>query len=188
MVHPSREAPLCQIRRAELGDAQRLARLAESTFRATFGAMNSVEHMAAHCRDNYGEKLQATEIANPALLTLLCEHDGELIGFAQLRWGGAPDCVAAAQPGELQRLYVAGEWHGLGVAQTLMKAGLDAIQPGGSDLVWLGVWEHNPRAIAFYRKLGFVPVGEQLFSLGGDQQRDIVMVKPLTGLPAELAR
>jgi ribosomal protein S18 acetylase RimI-like enzyme len=45
--------------------------------------------------------------------------------------------------------------------------------------VWLGVWEHNPRAIAFYKKYGFISVGEHPFPLGGDLQRDIVMAKPL---------
>jgi ribosomal protein S18 acetylase RimI-like enzyme len=47
----------------------------------------------------------------------------------------------------------------------------------GSDAVWLGVWEHNPRAISFYRKFGFVEAGEQTFHPGRDPQRDIVMVR-----------
>jgi ribosomal protein S18 acetylase RimI-like enzyme len=174
-----REAPGFIIRSAEAGDAGRLARLAESTFRAAFGAMNTFEHMAVHCRDNYGEQIQAAEISDPELLTLLCEHGGQLIGYAQLRWGEAPACVPTGSPGELQRLYVAGEWHGMGVAQALMSASLEAMRQRGADQVWLGVWEHNPRALAFYRKSGFVAVGDQTFSLGGDPQRDIVMVRPI---------
>jgi ribosomal protein S18 acetylase RimI-like enzyme len=49
----------------------------------------------------------------------------------------------------------------------------------GSGVAWLGVWEHNPRAITFYGKLGFVACGEQVFPLGNDPQRDIVMARPL---------
>jgi ribosomal protein S18 acetylase RimI-like enzyme len=41
--------------------------------------------------------------------------------------------------------------------------------------MWLGVWEHNPRAIAFYHKHGFVDVGDHVFLLGEDPQTDIIM-------------
>ena len=58
-----------------------------------------------------------------------------------------------------------------------MAACLDAIGRRGSDAAWLGVWEHNPRAISFYRKSGFVEAGEHVFPLGGDPQRDVVMVR-----------
>jgi ribosomal protein S18 acetylase RimI-like enzyme len=45
------------------------------------------------------------------------------------------------------------------------------------------VWERNPRAIAFYEKLGFAAVGEHEFRLGNDPQRDIVMARPVPGSP-----
>jgi len=48
-------------------------------------------------------------------------------------------------------------------------------------VLWLGVWERNARAIAFYRKQGFEVVGEQEFMLGADRQRDLVMARRLTG-------
>jgi diamine N-acetyltransferase len=67
------------------------------------------------------------------------------------------------------------EWHGKGIAQDLMNAGIEEMRRHGSDVVWLGVWEHNPRAIAFYKKIGFIEVGDHVFPLGSDLQRDIVM-------------
>jgi ribosomal protein S18 acetylase RimI-like enzyme len=45
--------------------------------------------------------------------------------------------------------------------------------------LWLGVWEENPRAIRFYDKCGFMPVGSQDFNLGAARQRDRVMVLTL---------
>lgn len=171
------------IRTAHPDDARQLAELAEATFRDTFGAANTAEDMDLHCRTSYGEAIQASEIANPDMLTLLGEEDGRLVGFAQLRWGGAPDCVAGAAAGEIQRLYVARDWHGKGVAQALMHACLEAMRARGSDVAWLGVWERNPRAIAFYRKFGFVAVGEHVFAVGSDPQRDIVMARPVAASP-----
>lgn len=169
------------LRKAEPTDAAELSRLAEQTFRDTFGAANSDEDMDLHCRTRYGVSIQAAEIASTTMLTLLGEDDGRLVGFAQLRWEGAPECVTAQAPGEIQRLYVDAAWHGKGVAQQLMHACIAEMEAHGSDVVWLGVWERNPRAIAFYRKFGFVQVGDHVFPVGGDPQRDIVMARPVAG-------
>jgi hypothetical protein len=42
-------------------------------------------------------------------------------------------------------------------------------------LVWLSVWDQNPRAIAFYRKVGFEDVGSTEFGVGSDRQTDRIM-------------
>lgn len=167
------------LRKAELRDAKALALLGEKTFRDTFGPSNTAEDMDLHCRDSYGECIQAGEIADPAMLTLLAEQGSEIIGFTQLRWGKAPDCVLATHPGEIMRLYVLSGWHGRGIAQSLMDAGLLALRDRGTDVVWLGVWENNPRAIAFYGKYGFTETGAHVFAVGSDPQRDLVMARPL---------
>lgn len=172
------------VRNAHRGDARRLASLAEATFRDAFGAANTAEDMDRHCRSAYGEALQAREIDLPGVVTLVAEADDVLVGYVQLRWGPPPPCVAARAAGEIQRLYVARAWHGRGVAQDLVQASLDALAARGSDVVWLGVWEHNPKAIAFYRKSGFREVGEHVFVVGSDPQRDIVMARGVQASPA----
>jgi ribosomal protein S18 acetylase RimI-like enzyme len=171
------ESALQVIRKANRSDAMSLSRLAEATFRETFGPANTAQDMDLHCQSSYSEEFQADEIVDPKMVTLLAEHQEELVGFAQLRWGSAPGFVPGNTPGEILRLYVAGNLHGKGIAQALMSACLDELQARGSDVAWLGVWERNPRAIAFYRKLGFAECGEHVFALGHDPQRDIVMAR-----------
>jgi ribosomal protein S18 acetylase RimI-like enzyme len=173
---PSR---LTNIRRADRGDAKRLSAIAEATFRATFSALNTPEDIDLHCHNNYSEEIQASEIADPDTVTLIGEQDAKLVGYAQLRWRKAPSFVVAKAPGEIQRLYVVSNAHGKGVAHDLMNACIDEMTRRRSDVAWLGVWEQNPRAIAFYRKFGFVEVGEHVFLLGRDRQRDIVMARPV---------
>jgi diamine N-acetyltransferase len=170
---------LPSIRKAQRHDAAQLAALAEATFRESFAEANTVEDMSLHCRSRYSEALQAAEIADPNMLTLLCEHGARPVGFAQLRWGQAPGCIVAEAPGEIQRLYVVGDFHGKGVAQDLMRACRDELALRRSDVVWLGVWERNSRAIAFYKKLGFAQVGAHIFTVGRDPQRDLLMARPV---------
>jgi ribosomal protein S18 acetylase RimI-like enzyme len=171
--------PLGVIRKAEYRDAKRLALIAEQTFRDTFAAVNTDENMSLHCRASYGESIQASEIADPRMVTFISEDDGRVVGFAQLRWAEAPHCVVSRAPGEILRLYVARDYHGKGVAQELMHACLHYMSDSNSDVIWLGVWERNPRAIAFYRKFGFTEVGEHIFKVGTDPQRDVVMARPV---------
>lgn len=163
------------IRRSEPSDALRLAELAELTFRNTFEAANTPDDMTLHCATYYSEVIQGREIADPKMATLLCEHEGQLVGFAQLRWGHTPDCLKAERLAEIQRLYVRQAWHGVGIAHDLMAESIALAQAAGADQVWLGVWEHNPRALAFYKKWGFSAVGDHTFVVGTDSQRDIVM-------------
>ena len=166
-------------RRARREDAGPLALLAERTFREAFDAVNTPADMALHCAQSYGEPIQSAEIADPDRVTLVCEQDGRLLGYAQLRWGPAPGSVVANSPGEIQRLYVARECHGKGVAVDLMNASIEEMRRRRVDVIWLGVWERNPRAIAFYRKFGFAEVGEHVFLVGRDPQRDVVMARPM---------
>lgn len=171
------------IRRARDRDAARLAAIAEDTFRDTFAAVNTPRDMDLHCRTSFGEDIQSKELADPNAVTLLGEHEGRLAGFAQLRWGESPRCVAAAAPGEIRRLYVVRDFHGKGLAHELMQACLREMANRGSDVVWLGVWERNPKAMAFYEKNGFIEVGEHVFAVGTDPQRDIVMARPVVESP-----
>ena len=126
---------------------------------------------------NFSPDIQARELANPDVTTFLAEIKGELAGYAQLRLGEAPQCVIGPSPIEIVRLYALSRYHGQGVGAALMRTCLDTAREIGAQTIWLGVWEQNDRAIAFYRKHGFVECGDHIFQLGSDPQRDIIMAR-----------
>jgi ribosomal protein S18 acetylase RimI-like enzyme len=169
------------IRRARSGDAAALAELAERTFRETFTIGNDPADMALHCAASFGPEVQAREIADPGLVTIVADDDGLLRGFAQLRPGSPKACVAAERPAELYRLYVDRRWHGRGIARQLMEEVMRSAARAGSDRLWLGVWEQNLRALAFYRKYGFEVVGDHVFQFGTDAQTDLIMAANVGG-------
>ena len=84
---------------------------------------------------------------------------------------------------ELMRIYLDNGWHGRGLAQALLKEVVRAARTLGGDSIWLGVWERNGRAIAFYEKSGFRRVGATEFRLGDRLHQDLVMVAELATLP-----
>lgn len=177
---------LSSIRRGTPDDAPELARFAARTFEETFGAANDPAHLAEHLATAYGPRQQERELRDPDCLTLLLETGDGLAGYAQVRRHQPPPCVGGPQPVELARFYVDRPWQGRGLAQRLMAAAATAAAELGGRTLWLGVWERNPRAIAFYTKSGFSDAGSTVFFVGPDRQTDRVLVAEVDRLRASV--
>ena len=163
------------IRRANPEDAGLLAELGARTFSETFAADNSPDDMATYLAASFNPAQQAAELADPASTFLIAEVGGIAAGYAKLHAGEPAERVEGQKPVELVRLYVLQEWLGRGVGAGLMRACVGEARRAGYGAIWLGVWERNGRAQAFYRKWNFREIGEHMFQLGSDPQRDILM-------------
>lgn len=166
------------IRHARTEDAAALSAFGRRTFFETFAAQNSADDMKRYLSSAFSETRQAAELADVNTITLMAEDGSTLVAYAQLRLVAPPACVRGHGPVELVRFYVDQAWHGRGIAQTLMRE-VEAAAGVRGQTLWLGVWERNVRAIAFYTKCGFVDVGSHVFHLGRDAQTDRIMAKSL---------
>lgn len=167
------------VRIATLGDAELLAELGARTFFDAFAADNTEADMSAYLVGAFSAGIQATELADPETAFLVATSDEGPVGYARLRTGRGPACVAGESPVEIVRFYSDTLWIGRGVGNALMGACLDNAESLGCDVVWLDVWERNPRAIRFYERWGFAAVGKQDFVLGDDVQHDLLMARTL---------
>ena len=167
------------IRTATAADAAVVADLARRTFYDTFAATNDPADMALHLETAYSVEKQTLEITDRDMTTLLVEEGGVAIAYAQIRADHVPDCVTGPDPIEWWRFYLDRAWHGRGVAQRLMDQVKHVARGRGAKTLWLGVWEKNDRARAFYAKCGFADAGEHIFLFGTDPQTDRVMVTSL---------
>ena len=167
------------IRRGTVEDASLLSELGARTFAETFAADNTSEDLAAYIATSFSVAQLTAELKAPASTFLIAEVDGQAAGYARLHPGEPEKSVEGAKPVELVRLYVSRDWLGRGLGEQLMRACLDEARQFGYDTIWLGVWERNARAQAFYRKWDFHTVGEHMFPLGSDLQRDILMERAL---------
>lgn len=167
------------IRRGTVQDAALLSELGARTFSETFAADNTAEDLAAYLEASFSVAQQTAELEDPGSIFLIAEVDGHAAGYAKLHDGKPETGVEGANPIELVRLYVSREWLGRGIGEQLMRACIDEAGRAGHETIWLGVWERNARAQAFYRKWNFQTVGEHVFQLGADRQRDLLMQRPL---------
>jgi ribosomal protein S18 acetylase RimI-like enzyme len=68
---------------------------------------------------------------------------------------------------------------GKGIGSALLQNCIDMAKEINREIIWLGVWEHNYRAIYFYTKWGFEKFAEHDFVLGNDVQTDWLMKRSL---------
>ena len=169
------------IRPAAPDDAEALAEFAERTFRVAFEADNRPDDMDAYCAVAFAPDMMRGHLSHPSVTTLvMVTEQGIIAAYAQLRPEGPGHGADLPAPIELWRFYVDKVHHGRGIAHQLMHAVLDAAQQRGAGTLWLGVWEHNTRAQAFYGKFGFVGVGSHRFVLGTDVQTDRLMARSIS--------
>ena len=159
-------------------DAAVLADLARTTFYDAFAATNNATDMALHLERAYGVPQQTAEIQDARITTLLVSRAARRSRMHRFAITIFPS-VSGAAPIELWRFYVARQWHGRGIAPALMERVKAESRSRGAHTLWLGVWERNDRARAFYAKCGFADVGEHIFLFGTDPQTDRVMTLAL---------
>ena len=167
-------------RRATPADAAALATFAATAFVDTFAVDNTPEDMAAYLAQAFGERQQHEELTDPTTIVLLAEREGEIAGYVLLHDGvtpAGPVRVELTNAIEIARLYAGKRWIGTGLGAALMQRCLDTAAARGRTWIWLGVWERNARAIAFYARWGFIDVGSQSFQLGADRQSDRIMAR-----------
>ena len=169
-----------RVRPAAAEDTRILTTLARETFVSAFAADNDPRDLDSYVRDAFSAIRMRREIADAANHFFLAFDAANVaVGYAKLRAGEAESCVQGPNPIELERIYVMPTALGAGVGALLMKASLELAEELGHETIWLGVWEENRRALAFYRKWSFREVGTHTFQLGSDPQIDLVLERPL---------
>jgi ribosomal protein S18 acetylase RimI-like enzyme len=157
-------------------DVELLADLSSRTFEAAYSSSIQSEDLKKFIISNFSSARIKEELTNPDYIFLLGHQQDEAIGYALLRGGTSTEGVRGRNPVELGRIYLDEKAIGLGFGSELMSACLDVCRSEGYQTIWLGVWDSNERAIAFYERWGFKKVGVQEFAFGDVVHTDQVMV------------
>lgn len=157
------------------GDAARLARLKAETFVETFAADNDPAHVQAHLAREFTPEEVRRSLDDDRSTTWWLLDDGAAVGFLKVNRSDAQTEPHLGDGLEVEQVYVLSSHHGRGLGSRLLAHATETARSEGFSFVWLGVWEHNRRAIAVYEHLGFVPIGDHTFLFGDEEQRDVLM-------------
>jgi ribosomal protein S18 acetylase RimI-like enzyme len=167
------------IRRALVDEAPSLLEFAARTYYEAFAPLNTSENIRAYMAGAFTLPGFIQELNDARAVFIVAEADGKLAGYAKLRSDKSPACVAGEAPIELVRFYIDQPWQGSGLASDLMQSCFSEAKQRGFKTIYLGVWEKNFRAQAFYKKWNFIRVGEHVFQMGDDPQIDWWMMRAL---------
>lgn len=169
------------VRQATTDNAKVLTDLAYTTFWDAFAhhPKNAPDDLNHYMRQAFNLEQTTKELGEEKSIFLIAEIEGEAAGYAKIIIDNIEPGITAARPVELNRLYSHQQFLGKGIGQALMDACFDRAVRENRDVMWLGVWEYNPRAQRFYEKNGFRVVGSHVFQLGEDPQTDLLMQKEL---------
>lgn len=167
------------IKEATKEDAALIADLSRQTFYDTFAADNTKEDMNKFLDEQFTRDGLIAEVGSEGNIFLLAYADDAVAGYARLR-NKSILSLGTDNAIEIARIYAATNMISKGVGSALMKACIDIARRMQKEIIWLGVWEKNQRAIDFYIKFGFQKFADSDFLLGNDLQKDWLMKKQLS--------
>jgi ribosomal protein S18 acetylase RimI-like enzyme len=169
------------IKEASEKDAGLLLDLSTQTFNQAFSNQNSCDNMTAYMASAFSEEQLLEEIKSPTSLFLMAYLPAQdvPVGYTKLRMGKTPKELKNTKAIEIHRIYVLQEMIGQKIGKALMEKCLQIAQQQNYEVIWLGVWEKNTRAIDFYKKWGFKKFSSHIFRLGTEDQTDYLMKKDL---------
>jgi ribosomal protein S18 acetylase RimI-like enzyme len=152
-----------------------LRQLSIVTFTQTFASHNAPEDMESYLSASFSLSQLLNELKHPHSAFFFALYHGAPAGYLKLNWLDAQTHLAGKYGLEIERIYVLQQFKAQGIGSTIMNYALKHARAMHKNHIWLGVWEHNTAAIAFYQRYGFIKTGTHPFTLGSDVQTDWIM-------------
>jgi ribosomal protein S18 acetylase RimI-like enzyme len=168
------------LQKATIADADILLTFSRKTFFDFFAHLNAPENMEAYASTAFTRQKIEDELNNPDSYFYFAMLDGQITGYIKINLNTAQTELQESQSLEVERIYVVADHHGKKIGHQLLNFAIQMAQDKNLQYVWLGVWEHNHKAIYFYEKHGFKVFSSHPFMLGSDKQTDLLMKKELT--------
>lgn len=168
-----------EIKKIHLNNLQQLQEVSRETFIDTFGKENEEENLMDYLANAYNDARLSQELENPESDFFFLYEESQLAGYLKLNVGKAQTEEMSENSLEIERIYIRKAFKRKGYGATLIQFAISEALKKEKKMIWLGVWEKNAAALAFYRKMGFFQEGAHTFQLGSDIQTDFIMKKSL---------
>jgi ribosomal protein S18 acetylase RimI-like enzyme len=167
------------IKKCTLEDLPTLQQISVETFNETFKHQNSSDNMKVYLDRAFSLNQLQKELTASSSEFFFISCDTEVAGYLKINADAAQSENAGDESLEVERIYIRNKFQNRGLGKHLINKAIEAAVVQNKKKIWLGVWEHNANAIAFYKKLGFVHTGAHSFYLGEDEQIDLIMTLTL---------
>jgi ribosomal protein S18 acetylase RimI-like enzyme len=156
-------------------DVDKLRQIAYKTYHDAFRHLNTAENMLAYLEAAFNQEKLRAELEDPESAFYFLYLDGALAGYLKINEGQSQTDLKDPNALEIERIYVVEEHQGQGLGKYLIQEALEIARRKGKKYAWLGVWEKNEKAIAFYQRMGFCEIGTHDFIMGDERQTDYIL-------------
>ena len=170
---------MIHIKQCTIDDLKPLQDISYVTFNETFKNQNSPENMKAYLEKAFNLEQLEKELSNPFSKFFFAYVNDEVAGYLKVNTNDAQSEEMGTESLEIERIYIKSEFQKHGLGKLLYNKAIEIALEHNKEKVWLGVWEKNENAIAFYEKMGFVQTGAHAFIMGDEEQTDFIMTKVL---------
>ncbi|OMP66278.1 GNAT family N-acetyltransferase [Domibacillus epiphyticus] len=167
------------IKKCTLENSRKLQEISYETFNETFKHQNSPENMNAYLERAFNLKQLEKELSNPSSKFFFIYFNNEVAGYLKVNTNNAQSEEMSGESLEIERIYIKNKFQKHGLGKYLFNKAMEMAMESNKKKIWLGVWEKNENAIAFYKKMGFVQTGAHSFYMGDEEQIDFIMTKTL---------
>lgn len=163
-----------ELKDAGIEQAAMIANISRTTFEETFGPHNTVEDMQLFLQEQFTIDKLIKEVGISGHRHVIAYFDDIPAGYLFIKYHS--HVLLQNEPAlEISRIYCLQKFQGEGVGKSLMQEALMDAYKKKLTWVWLGVWEENTKALAFYQSFGFTSFSKRAFLLGNDIQQDWLM-------------
>ena len=167
---------MIRLYRCTAKDLPTLAKISRETFVTAFEKDNNPDDFEVYVSEAFSSKTLKRQLEDPnTLFYFAFDEQDVLVGYVKINQNEAQTELKKKTSVELERIYVLPQYQGKNIGSQLLQKVIDLARTWKKKLLWLGVWEHNPRAIRFYERHGFIKFGEHPYFIGNDEQTDWLM-------------
>lgn len=167
------------LKKCTIEDLPVLQKISYETFNETFKHQNSPENMNSYLERAFNLKQLEKEILNISSQFFFAYFNNEIAGYLKINTNDAQSEKMGDESLEIERIYIKNKFQKHGIGKFLFNKAMDIAVKSNKQKIWLGVWDKNENAIAFYEKMGFIQTGAHSFYMGDEEQIDFIMTKTL---------
>lgn len=166
---------LFRFEKCTLHHLETLLQIARQTFIEAFASDNNPLDFEKYINTAFTKEQLIRELNNKDTSFYLTYVDEVLVAYIKINENDAQSDIKAEEALELERIYVIADYQGKKIGEWLLNTVRDIAVKQEKTYMWLGVWEENVRAIAFYEAHGFYKFDTHPYYIGTDKQTDWLM-------------
>ncbi|MEK5040438.1 GNAT family N-acetyltransferase [Sporosarcina sp. FSL K6-3457] len=166
-----------KIKKCNREDIEILQEISIETFNDTFKNQNSPENMKNYLERAFNAQQLEKELSTISSEFFFVYFNGAVAGYLKVNTNEAQSEEMGDESLEIERIYIKKEYQKHGLGKYLLNKAIEIATDCNKKKIWLGVWERNENAIAFYKKMGFVHTDSHAFYMGDEEQIDLIMTK-----------